>query len=441
MPYTLKPSFSKPAMNLPHEQRSLFYAGQALAKQPWVRAPTTTDTRDGLGPLYNARSCLSCHKNGGRGVMPKNGSPLTQGVLRLSLSGSDAKWGGVFDPNYGDQIQRNSIDLVYQIPATNIGGMKARLKREAEILIYWEESNFSYPDGQKISLRRPRIEIRDMGYGPFPKTIRLSLRNAPPLLGMGLLANVRQEDIETGADPKDRDRDGISGRVNTTWDFEHERAAPGRFGLKANRANLTIQIAAALQGDMGISNPIFSAQPCTETQNECQRGPHGLDKEGYEISLTLFSMLVDYVRSFGVPARRQSRPEAVKHGEEYFVEVGCDRCHRPSYLTRTDSEHPYLSEQTIWPYTDLLLHDMGQSLSDGRSDYEATGREWRTAPLWGVGLSKQVNGSSAFLHDGRARTIEEAILWHDGEAASSRRAFTQLSPSERDDLLVFVRSL
>jgi CxxC motif-containing protein (DUF1111 family) len=226
------------------------------------------------------------------------------------------------------------------------------------------------------------------------------------------------------------------------WDFETNNPRPGRFGLKANKASLRFQVAGALQGDMGISNSVFPEQPCTDKQVSCNQSANGNDKEtGLEISDELLALMVDFNMSIGVPERRKPDHPLVLQGRELFYQARCDACHTPAYITGTDADYPHLSEQVIWPYTDLLLHDMGEALSDGRPDYQASGSEWRTAPLWSVGLSQAVNGSKNFLHDGRARSIEEAILWHGGEAEDSRNNFSTFNKEQRQALLAFVRSL
>ncbi len=437
-------SFSLPAANLSDAQKARFYAGRALAHQPWVRGPTTTDARDGLGPLYNARTCLACHVNGGRGRVPRaDDEMLLQGVLLLGSSESDPRRGATPDPVYGGQLQSQSIALAHQL--RNVRGVEhANLsssnRPEAYPHIRFEERHFSYPDGASVTLRRPRVVLKQIGYGPLAASTRMSLRMAPPILGAGLLEAIPQSAIDAGADPEDHDGDGVSGRVNWVWDFEHDRRAPGRFGWKANRASLKVQVAAALASDMGITSTLFPEQPCTEAQPECRRGPHGSDADGLEISDALLDTVVEFNQLIAVPARRKEDHPMVRQGRTLFYRARCNGCHTPSYRTGEDAPAP-LAGQTIWPYTDLLLHDMGPELADGRPDYEASGSEWRTPPLWGVGLSQAVNGARGLLHDGRARSVEEAILWHGGEATKSRAAFIELDKDDRKALIAFVKSL
>ncbi|MEM6300900.1 MAG: di-heme oxidoredictase family protein [Pseudomonadota bacterium] len=439
-------SFELPVANLPDAQKPLFHAGKALARQPWIKAPTTTDARDGLGPLYNARSCLGCHANGGRGDVPGHKEqPLFAAVVRLSVPGAEELiWGSTPDPVYGDQLQTQSIALSHQLrgrvperdPRTN-----PEAPPEAQVYLDWSKQEFTYPDGERRSLRRPKLRFEDLGYGALSPQLKTSLRSAPPIHGLGLLETIEQASIDALADPGDKNGDGISGRVNHVWDFERERVVPGRFGWKANRANLRITTAAAFQGDVGVSNPLFPKQPCAAPQTRCRRAPNGNNTEGFELPNNLLELTLGFVRNIGVPKARAPSPATVR-GREHFYASGCAACHQPQFTTASlDGEFAHLGDQEIWPYTDLLLHDMGPELADGREDYEATGSEWRTPPLWGLGLSRQANGVTTMLHDGRARSVEEAVLWHGGEGGRAREAFTHLSKTDRDALVAFVMSL
>ena len=442
------PSLMLPASNLVTEKRPDFHAGKALAHQPWVIAPSSTDARDGLGPLYNTRTCLVCHTNGGRGHMPDdNQKVLFTNFLRLSIPGFDPVNGVIPEPVYGDQIQSQSTAISHQLgnfktSATTDNAEKNKgVPPEAYVYINWLETTFTYPDGEKTHLRKPEIDIRNLGYGDLHPDTLISLRNAPPIHGAGLLEMIKQSDIDKNADPDDHNKDGISGRVNMTWDFETNQPRPGRFGLKANKASVRFQVAAALQGDMGITNPVFPDQPCTEKQILCNKSRHGNNKDGIEIAEKLLQLMVNFNMSIGVPERRKPNHPVILEGRKLFYKTQCNACHTASYTTGNSIDFPHLSGQTIWPYTDLLLHDMGEALADGRPDYLATGSEWRTSPLWSVGLSQAVNGSKNFLHDGRARSIEEAILWHGGEAENSKNIFSKLNKAQRQALMAFVRSL
>ncbi len=430
------PTFLVPAADLSIEARPRFRAGQALARQPWIKAPSSTDARDGLGPLYDARSCLACHERGGRGVVAAEDGPLSRAtVVRVSVPGEDRRHGARPEPTYGDQLQRRSVDVAYAV-----GAGEGDMPPEAEVEVQWLRSEVRYADGQTVTLRRPKVAVRP-GYGRLEPEARIGLRHAPVLYGLGLLDTIAAEDIAAGADPGDADEDGISGRVNRVWDVERRAAVVGRFGWKANQPSLRQQVAAAFANDIGITSPVFPRPTCTSVQAACRASPHGAPPGQTEISESLLALVVEFTRAIGVPARRKPEHPAVVAGQRLFMAYGCDGCHRPRWRTADDPRRPYLSGQEIWPYTDLLLHDMGEALSDDRPDFEADGRQWRTPPLWGAGLARAVHRDVGFLHDGRARTIEEAILWHGGEAAPSRQRFVRASSTDRRALLAFVRSL
>lgn len=439
------PSLMLPATNLSGEALQLFHAGKALANQPWVKAPTVTFARDGLGPIYNARTCLACHIKGGRGRMPDdNNSMLFSSFLRLSLPGFDAIKGVIAEPTYGDQLQSQSTALQHQLRHAfkeGDGQEYNGVKPEAYVYINWQTSEFIYPDGETVTLRKPEIDIRNLGYGPMHKDTVVAIRNAPPIHGMGLIELIAQADINKHIDEQDKNSDGISGRKNIVWDFDNQKPADGRFGLKANKANVRLQVAGALAGDMGLTNPVFSQESCTQAQVKCKNSVHGNDAHGFEIGPTQLKLLVDFNRALSVPKRRDFDNEKVIAGREIFYQIGCQNCHQASYTTQKSVEYPHLSQQKIWPYSDFLLHDMGAELADGRSDYLASGSEWRTPPLWAVGLSAAVNASDNFLHDGRAKTIEQAILWHGGEAEQVKQSFVRLDKTAREQLLKFVESL
>jgi len=439
------PSFMLPAENLPEEKRKYFHAGKALAHQPWIKAPTITDARDGLGPIYNARTCLSCHINGGRGKLPENDQSMLFGsFLRLSLPGENKIQGVVAEPTYGDQLQTQSVSLLHQL-RTQISQDDLKHQEvapEAYVYINWQKKVFTYPDGERVTLRTPKPMIKNLGYGELHPNTLIGLRNAPPLQGVGLLELISQQDINQQADPDDKNKDGISGRVNQIWDFDLKKTVAGRFGLKANKVNVRQQTAGAYANDMGISNPVFPQQPCTKNQTLCLKTANGNDaKTGVEISEELLTLTVNFTKNIGAPKRRKPNDKTVLQGRTLFYQTGCQQCHTPSYVTQASDEFPHLGKQTIWPYSDLLIHDMGDGLADGRPDYLATGKEWRTPPLWGVGLGKAVNGSDNLLHDGRARSVEEAILWHGGEAEATKQRFIHLKSDDRKALSKFVESL
>lgn len=443
------PSFDNPAANMDSALRPDFFAGKALAEQPWIKAPTATDARDGLGPLYNARACLACHIRGGRSRVPDNsGDALFTGPLvKFSLplpDGAPMPTAGVVpEPVYGDQLQTQSIALAHQLRTHDPAAIAASgdVAPESYPTIQWQESRFRYPDGREVSLRQPRLEFANNGYGPLHADTLISLRNAPSIQGSGLLELIAQADLDALADPDDANGDGISGRSNQVWQPLQQRWVPGRFGLKANRPDLATTVAAAFANDVGISNPLFPDQPCTAAQTACLRQRNGNNADGFELPDNLLQLVTNFTRNLGVPLRRHPDAADVVAGEALFMASGCSLCHQPSFVTVASSEFPHLGGQTIWPYSDLLLHDMGPALADGRPDFYASGSEWRTPPLWGIGLSQKINGSSNFLHDGRARSLEEAVLWHGGEADAARQYFTALPEVKRQQLLEFVNSL
>ncbi len=426
-----RPTFLVAAANLGATDRPSFRAGQALAEQPWVRAPSSTDARDGLGPLYNARRCTACHIQGGRGLAPDTDGPLSVATLvRLSVPGQAS------EPTYGPQLQPRSVDAAY-----TLGGSDVQLPGEGRPQVQWLRSQVRYGDGTSQSLRRPRVSFEDLGYGPLDANAQVGLRHAPPLYGMGLLDLIPEAEILAGVDPEDGDADGVSGRANWVADAHTGAMRLGRFGLKANQPDLRQQVAAALSNDMGLTNSLFAMHTCTELQPACQTAPSGAGADGVEVADALLDLIVGFNRYLAVPARRKPQHSLVVAGQVYFRKLGCEGCHRARWRTGQHPEHPQLSQQTIFPYTDLLLHDMGPELADGRPDGQATGREWRTPPLWGIGLARAVHADAGMLHDGRARNVLEAILWHGGEAQGSRDAFVALPGLARRQLVAFVRSL
>ena len=364
-------------------------------------------------------------------------------LVRLSVPGSDPVRGVRPEPTYGSQLQEQTIALGHQLRYVSAAAanIPTDIPREGGAKVEWLRETFRYPDGSTTELRRPKLELVDLGYGDMAPDTKVGLRHAPALHGLGLIDLIEQSDLDRLADPDDRNDDGISGRPNQVWDPELQKTRPGRFGLKANQATLKAQVAAALHGDMGITSALFPDLPCTEAEIGCLRAPHGAAAKGPEIPDPLLELIANFNRSIGVPVRRKPNDPIVIRGRELFYATGCQGCHTPSFVTGVDPEFPHLSSQEIWPYTDLLLHDMGDALADGRTDFLATGSEWRTPPLWGVGLARAIDANVGFLHDGRARNVEEAVLWHGGEAKASRDKFAGLPKEDRKALLAFVRSL
>ena len=450
-------SLEQPSATLAPQQHAEFYAGRALANQPWVIAPTITTARDGLGPYFHQRTCLACHSRGGKGDIPEKSSQLLdQAVVRLSIPAiNESQIGPQPDPVYGVQLQPKSTSVVDRLALRN---RRTDLPAEAKIYLQWSSKAFTYPDGQVVMLRRPQLDIRQLGYGPLATNIQTSLRAAPSIQGMGLIEAIPQAAIDQLADPDDQDRDGISGRLNWVTDHTADQTnpvplVPGRFGLKANIHNLEQAVAAAFHQDLGITTPNFPQQTCTQLQTACQQQPNGNDHPPatesnknasdlpVEVPQHVLNLVTNYITHLAVPARQEASLKATKQGRKLFYQQGCGSCHQPSFKTVSSGKNPELHDLTIYPYSDFLLHDMGDELADHRADFSASGREWRTAPLWSAGLHKRVNGNQFYLHDGRARNIEEAVLWHGGEADQSRQNFIQLSSNERRQLIQFVRSL
>ncbi|MFZ1864782.1 MAG: di-heme oxidoredictase family protein [Polyangiales bacterium] len=413
---------AQPAANL--EDRTPFFTGDSLFNQVWVTAPASTGARDGLGPTFNTRSCAGCHFRDGRGRPPlENGGTLESMLIRISIPGQGPHGGPVGDPAYGDQIQIDAIDAV---------------EPEAVVRVYWEEREGSYDDGTPYSLRRPRYEYEELAYGPLAEDLLASGRTAPHMSGLGLLEAIPEEVLRSWEDPNDADDDGISGRLNQVWDAAAQEMRIGRFGWKAEQPTVRQQVAGALIGDMGITSVMFPNQNCPSAQEACAAAPTGGEPE---ITPENFEKLVFYSSTLAPPTRPDYDEAEVVRGRQWMRDLGCVACHKESVETGAHRSIPELSFQKIRPYTDLLLHDMGEGLSDGRPVFGAEGKEWRTPPLWGLGRVQAVNGHTLFLHDGRARGFEEAILWHGGEAEDAKRAFRSLPAEERRTLVHFLESL
>ncbi|MEQ8665614.1 MAG: di-heme oxidoredictase family protein [Rhodospirillales bacterium] len=433
-------AFSHFAANLSFEGERDFKLGNGLFRRLWVSSPSSAQSSDGLGPLFNARSCQRCHLEDGRGHPPDGPDDLaTSMFLRLSVPPrTDAERKAlasrdilvVPEPTYGTQLQDKAV---------------AGLPVEGRMTIAYAEKLVSLSGGETMSLRSPAYGVRDLGYGPMDPDVMLSPRVAPPMIGMGLLEAIHPGDILAQADPDDEDGDGISGKPSMVRDPVSGDIVLGRFGHKASNPSVLVQSANAFAGDIGISNRLAQnpAGECTERQTACLAMPDGVqDAAGpHEASDDILDLVVFYAKNLAVPARREAGEPDVLRGKRAFHESGCAACHTPAYVTSRDAEQEGHRFQLIWPFTDLLLHDMGEGLADGRPAGDATGREWRTAPLWGIGLAGAVNGHTSFLHDGRARNLLEAVLWHGGEAQAARDVVVAMEPTERADLIRFLESL
>ncbi len=404
------------------EQAGLFSLGHSVFSRAWVTAPATTDNLDGLGPLFNARACASCHSKDGRSAPFNNSGGLLGMLFRLSIPGESAHGGPNPDPVYGDQLRPFGI---LGVPG------------DGTPHVSYEEQPGSYGDGTEFSLQKPSYSIDGWNYGEPNENIMISPRTGPSVIGLGLLEAVPEKEILEGAHPADED--GVAGVANYVWDAGKEQTVLGRFGWKANQPTTMQQTAGAFVGDIGITSSLFQNGTCTSTMTACNEAISGADPD-FELSDQSWQAVSFYMRSLAVPARRDVDDQVALQGERLFTNFGCASCHRSTLHTGvTDAEA--LSNQTIHPYTDLLLHDMGPELADGRPDYLADGNQWRTAPLWGLGLLQKVNQHSFMLHDARARGFAEAILWHGGEGATARENFRMASADERNALLKFLESL
>lgn len=436
-------SFSKPAANLSLEEELNFRVGNAIFDKLWVFSPSSTTASDGLGPLYNARSCARCHQGNGRGqsmvltqeqTADKSPVPL---FVRFSRPSDDsagaqaelARFGVVGDPTYGRQLQ------IFAWP----NGAP-----EGQFSIHYSHKLQPLKGEEAIKLRRPEIKLHGLNYGPLHPQTRAGLRLAPPMIGLGLLEAIDSADLHALADPDDINNNGISGRLNQVWDPVAGELAIGRFGWKASSPNLTHQNLSALSGDIGISSWLYpdAYGDCTTQQQECRQQPNGNSKahNHLEASRKMTDLLGIYVRHLAVPVRYRADDPKVLQGKALFYQAGCSNCHQPAFVTASTAS-PKLAGQTIWPYTDLLLHDMGPELADEQGVFAASGSEWRTPPLWGLGLTNAVGGHDHYLHDGRARTLLEAILWHGGEGEAAKQAVVKMSPLQRQLLLTFLESL
>jgi CxxC motif-containing protein (DUF1111 family) len=416
-------AFSRPAANLENASRAQFFIGNAFFNSPWVAAPASAGARDGLGALFNARSCDACHNNDGRGRPPESGQPPVSLVFQMSVPGTGPHGDPLPEPNYGGNLNPFAVD-----------GLSA----EGTVRIEHEELAGTFADGEPYSLLKPRYVFEQLAYGELAPDVEVSPRVAPAVIGSGLLEFVPEAQILEWEDPDDRDGDGISGRANRVWSLSSESVVLGRYGWKANQPDIAHQTAAAFNGEIGMTTTLRPTENCMPAQAVCNAAPSG---GAPEISDEIFARIVHYQRALGVPSRRNLDSPEVRSGARLFLESGCAACHRPTLATAAVPEVPELANQTFHPFTDLLLHDMGPELADGRPDFAASGSEWRTPPLWGLGLQRTVNDHTFLLHDGRARNVTEAILWHGGEGEKAREAFRHLSRADREALLAFLDSL
>ncbi|ESX93000.1 di-heme oxidoredictase family protein [Mesorhizobium sp. LNJC405B00] len=426
-------AFSQPSENITFEEQGNFKLGNALFRKNWVSSPSSTQASDGLGPLFNERACQNCHLKDGRGRPPAADSRTTSMFLRLARDASTAeekteiaahKVLNFPDPVYGAQLQELAVP---------------GLKGEGRMYVDYREEKVTLGDGSVVWLRQPSYSVDGLGYGPLDPRTTLSPRLTPPMIGLGLIEQIAPADLLAHADPDDRD--GISGKPNMVRDLSSGQLTLGRFGWKAQTASIRQQAADAF-ADIGISTPEEPSHwgDCTAAEKACLDMPNGVQKRlgPIEAPPPVMDLVTFYSQNLAVPARRDVGAPAVLAGKKLFYEMGCIACHTPKFVTMRGNKAQAF--QLIWPYSDFLLHDMGPGLADGQAVGDATGSEWRTPPLWGIGLTKTVNGNAFFLHDGRARTLTEAILWHGGEGQKARDRFAAANTADRDALIKFLES-
>lgn len=410
-------SFDNPAPNLNSANLEGHLSGDAEFEQAFVTAPATVNP--GLGAQFNNTSCIACHPKDGRAPFPQDLNTVTGFFLRVSIPGSNPHGGPNPAPGFGDQLAQNAI---------------FGKQPEVQFGVSYQDVPVTFADGKVVTLKKPIYTITE-SYIPMPSDALFSPRLAPPVYGLGLLEAISEQDILMKQDINDLDNDGISGKANYVWNPETQSTALGRFGWKASAPTVMTQSAGAYNNDIGITSPLFPVE-----SSFGQTNGDSLNDDP-EISQQVLDDVALYCRTLAVPAARNLDAPQVARGFQLFEDAKCTACHTPKYVTGSFPGIPAISNQTIYPYTDMLLHDMGEELADGRPDFLADENEWRTRPLWGIGLTGIVNGHTDFLHDGRAKSVEEAILWHGGEAEDSKKFYTELNAKDREALLAFVNSI
>lgn len=415
-------ALSQPAANLSREERARFVVGNSFFTNPWVIAPASAAGRDGLGPLFSAAACQDCHIRDGRGHAPNGPRDFpSAAVIRIALPN------GAPDPVYGSHLQTRAIP---------------GLAPEARAAVHWKTHTETLPDGTELELRRPVLSVTAWAYGKPHVDAQISLRVAPAMTGMGLLEAIPA--AELGAYAETQKQLGLRGVINRVDSLADGRLQTGRFGWKASKPTVRQQTLDAFVNDMGITSSLFTEEACTPVQ--MGKGCKPLPRGGHpELTDSIEQMVVFYAQHLAPPVRRGYDLANVAAGQKRFADLGCEGCHKASWRTgqsAVSAVSAAVSHQTIWPYTDLLLHDMGPGLADHIVEGEASGQQWRTPPLWALGQVKAVGGEAAgYLHDGRARSVTEAILWHGGEAQTARDAWAALPAQARHELLEFLGSL
>ncbi|CAA0107694.1 Uncharacterised protein [BD1-7 clade bacterium] len=439
-------AFQRQSRNMDDVNRIVsFNEGNHFFENPWVQGTASTQARDGLGPYFNRNACQSCHVNDGRGHAAdvavdgvERGTDFNSLLIRVSraVAPENERQANTPDSNVGGQLQHKAV---------------LDVQKEASLAVSYTATTISFADGHTVALRKPTWHM-ESHIGDFDSDAVFSARVAPPMIGLGLLELIKESDILANEDVSDTNNDGISGEANRVWSLDDDDFTLGRFGWKAGQPSLLEQSAGAFAGDMGLTSRFHPNENCHNHQADCLAAPNGNGDDNYEVTDSNLSLIDFYSHHLAVPARRDAYDRDVQRGKQLFVDAGCTACHTPSYTTGSDALHPELSNQTIFPYTDMLLHDMGAELADFTVDnqpvgadvqveYLASATEWRTPPLWGIGFTKEVDEDATFLHDGRARTILEAVLWHDGEAKSSRDKVLMFDAQQRADFEAFLNDL
>lgn len=413
-----------PISNLNDEEYDKFILGRSFFTIPWVEAPSATTARDGLGPLFNANSCVSCHPKNGRGTLISKDNITSRAlVARLSIKANDSlehqellKYQGfVPEPVYGNQLAINGT---------------LNVDFEGNIKIDFEEKEIIFPDGEKQILLKPKYQLTNLNYGTMHKDVNISYRIAPTLNGMGLIDLISNEDILANVDEYDSNNDGISGRANFVYSALTKQIELGKYNWKASVAFLKEQVASAASNDMGLTTSLFPNENCTQAQKECNEAIK--PREAIDLPDERLEAITYYLKN--IKAYIPKDTKEYNEGLALFEAISCSKCHIPSFDTKKGFK--------IAPFSDFLLHDMGEDLADGRVEFMASQSEFRTAPLWGLALHEKINKEKPrLLHDGRARSFQEAILWHGGEAKSSKENYMNLPKEKREKLIKFLEEL
>ena len=412
-------SLQTPVSPLSDSQVDTFVLGKSFFRTPWVAAPSATTARDGLGPLFSANTCTGCHPENGKGsVYNSKGHIARSLVTRLSVGDHQSintKMGFTPEPTYGSQL---SINGVYGVPYE---GKPSRSYSTKTVIL---------GKNKKVILRKPIYGVTDLQYGALSKEVILSQRVPPALVGLGLLEQISNKQLLANEDINDTNKDGISGKANRVYSPETSKIEIGRYNWKANAPTVKYQVAAAMSNDMGLTSPLYPAESCTSSQKECLASPKG--KGPLDVPMKRLDAVTFYLKNLKVPQPKQDKD--YKNGLKIFKQISCAACHIPTFTLDNG--------KSIHPFSDLLLHDMGKGLADGRSEFQATGSEFRTPPLWGISIYTQILKNRVnFLHDGRAGTMEEAILWHAGEAEQAKNNFINLSSQKQRVLIDFLERL